>query len=1061
MSATNLVDKNDLSQSHKHSQMISYGIKSSNVVLEGHHEPVEAIIFIQEEKIMDVIVLKEATHSELPYAYKDWDIIDYGNLVIFPGLIDSNVYLHADFDAEWENIRNCTELAAAGGVTTIIDNPVMTKTFESDAGYVSNLKQRIEIIKANSRIDFGVFGILEPKTKNSVKQLLELGIMGVKCYLLNCFQNAVGHVLPEDLEDLFKSLEKECPNLLVLFHPEIATERELFLTSPCRAVPLEKRLDMEYDIKSIERGGAANKGSYIDDFQKKDDDDDDEEPINHDDDDMLSPTSLRGKVRKLKEKTEVNDIVHFELLSYSFDSQQNDTNNDDSSSDSVGEFLEKLLEDEKKLTLGPEKIDKDVQKEDHDDSMTSKSSGRRKSNLTVDSEERDKESEGSRRIEQIAEGRRNSKGFVSPIKLSLFAKSGQKERNFQGLKNILDQQINDNSKERIDNQEEQKCMKSGESDDSISEIKEDDERKDTQSELDKAPNQIIFNFAAEKMDEEVKDQEEFSDNSLNKALDKEFMQGDDKLQADQKQGSNTLEFSDKTELGKQIQRECHERRSRLVVPIIRIERDESINELELSDQASQNFILGNENELKPKSLLQISPISRQQPLNNPLEPDVLNNQNEFAISKGDDLDIVGAERKFIERATRTKKSLTVIATTQAGIRSHMSNLNRNPSQANKEDLRERRSSRMIPSKIDTSFDHPSTSPKASNLSYNNLESKSPLISPSLSNKPLTRVMSNLLQRRVSQNSSCNTSTISSPRQLLNVNNVNLVELGKNLDSASKREFKFNQSYRTFLANRPQSWEENAVSLILALVKPTIELRVLFQNLSLASSLLKIRQKKKSDERFSEKIAGDCSPSYLFFNEKMVKDGDTRYKVSPPFRNKDNQRLLMENLRLGGIDILSSFHFFVPPQFKQVDEGNFRRAFGGLNSMGFSLQSAWTALYTYQQKKNKKRFTEELIYQKKIVSQILIQLCKAMCQSPAKMLQISQRKGMIQKGGDADFVIWDPYKVTNNIQLNENHIFTGKSLLGVVHKTYLRGKVIYDKDNAGAVNNTCAPEFIKP
>jgi dihydroorotase-like cyclic amidohydrolase len=50
------------------------------------------------------------------------DAYDYGNLLIMPGLIDVNVNSCSGRD-DWESFDSLTKAAAAGGCTTIVDNP--------------------------------------------------------------------------------------------------------------------------------------------------------------------------------------------------------------------------------------------------------------------------------------------------------------------------------------------------------------------------------------------------------------------------------------------------------------------------------------------------------------------------------------------------------------------------------------------------------------------------------------------------------------------------------------------------------------------------------------------------------------------------------------------------------------------------------------------------------------------------------------------------------------------------------------------------------------------------
>ena len=55
------------------------------------------------------------------------EIIDVGDSVISPGLIDVHVHLNEPGRTEWEGFSTGTKAAAAGGVTTLIDMPKNSK----------------------------------------------------------------------------------------------------------------------------------------------------------------------------------------------------------------------------------------------------------------------------------------------------------------------------------------------------------------------------------------------------------------------------------------------------------------------------------------------------------------------------------------------------------------------------------------------------------------------------------------------------------------------------------------------------------------------------------------------------------------------------------------------------------------------------------------------------------------------------------------------------------------------------------------------------------------------
>src|ERR1044071_6868288 len=52
------------------------------------------------------------------------DVIDYGELAILPGIVDTHVHLNEPGRTEWEGFATATRAAAIGGVTTLVDMPL-------------------------------------------------------------------------------------------------------------------------------------------------------------------------------------------------------------------------------------------------------------------------------------------------------------------------------------------------------------------------------------------------------------------------------------------------------------------------------------------------------------------------------------------------------------------------------------------------------------------------------------------------------------------------------------------------------------------------------------------------------------------------------------------------------------------------------------------------------------------------------------------------------------------------------------------------------------------------
>ena len=52
-------------------------------------------------------------------------VVNAGDLVIMPGVVDSHVHLNEPGRTDWEGFRTATRAAAAGGITTVIDMPLL------------------------------------------------------------------------------------------------------------------------------------------------------------------------------------------------------------------------------------------------------------------------------------------------------------------------------------------------------------------------------------------------------------------------------------------------------------------------------------------------------------------------------------------------------------------------------------------------------------------------------------------------------------------------------------------------------------------------------------------------------------------------------------------------------------------------------------------------------------------------------------------------------------------------------------------------------------------------
>jgi allantoinase len=232
-----------------------------------------------------------------------------------------------------------------------------------------------------------------------------------------------------------------------------------------------------------------------------------------------------------------------------------------------------------------------------------------------------------------------------------------------------------------------------------------------------------------------------------------------------------------------------------------------------------------------------------------------------------------------------------------------------------------------------------------------------------------------------------------------------------------------EKYSTFLASRPRAAENDAVKLMTKL-SSEFGTRVHIVHHS-SSDALSMLSDAKSEGLM---ITAETCPHYLAFAAEEISDGATEFKCCPPIRERENREQLWSALGNGTIDMIVSDHSPCPPEMKLRETGDFMQAWGGISSLQLRLPIVWT--------EGKRR------------GFALQEMARWLCSAPAELVGLSKRKGTIEVGKDADLVIWNPDKqfMVEGKTLHHRHKLTpyrGRVLEGVVEKTFLRGKKIYD------------------
>jgi allantoinase len=107
-------------------------------------------------------------------------IVEAGDRVILPGVVDTHVHVNEPGRTEWEGFETGTRAAAAGGVTTILDMPLnsIPPTTTIDA-----LREKRSAAEGKSHVDVGFWGGAVPGDLGHLRELHEAGVFGFKCFL--------------------------------------------------------------------------------------------------------------------------------------------------------------------------------------------------------------------------------------------------------------------------------------------------------------------------------------------------------------------------------------------------------------------------------------------------------------------------------------------------------------------------------------------------------------------------------------------------------------------------------------------------------------------------------------------------------------------------------------------------------------------------------------------------------------------------------------------------------------------------------------------------------------
>jgi allantoinase len=122
-----------------------------------------------------------------------------------PGIIDAHAHINEPGRTEWEGFNTATRAAAAGGITTVVDMPLnaspVTTTLKA-----FNIK--LDAAKNKLQVNVGFYGGLIPGNADHLEDLINAGVLGIKCFLTHSGIDEFPNVTEKDLDEAMPIIAK-------------------------------------------------------------------------------------------------------------------------------------------------------------------------------------------------------------------------------------------------------------------------------------------------------------------------------------------------------------------------------------------------------------------------------------------------------------------------------------------------------------------------------------------------------------------------------------------------------------------------------------------------------------------------------------------------------------------------------------------------------------------------------------------------------------------------------------------------------------------------------------
>ena len=144
------------------------------------------------------------------------NVIDAGDLIVMPGLVDTHVHVNEPGRTDWEGFETATRAAAAGGVTTLFDMPLNSIPATTS---VAALRTKVDAAERRTWVDVGFIGGVVPGNVTALGDLARSGVRAFKCFLVPSGVPEFQHVTEPDLREAMPLLARL--GLPLMVHAEL------------------------------------------------------------------------------------------------------------------------------------------------------------------------------------------------------------------------------------------------------------------------------------------------------------------------------------------------------------------------------------------------------------------------------------------------------------------------------------------------------------------------------------------------------------------------------------------------------------------------------------------------------------------------------------------------------------------------------------------------------------------------------------------------------------------------------------------------------------------------